>query len=247
MDLFDSERRVVDAAERLAATLGEDPDHTVAAAAMDTTGRIHSAVNVHHFTGGPCAELVALGVAAAAGAGPLLTIAAAGDRGRGLIPPCGRCRQALLDLHPDVLVAVPTPTGPQLRPIRKLLPDTYFFPDANARRIVRFNKRYRDDVTSGRKTVTVRYDDPLALGPALFVFEDDEEGGSLTGVVMSIDRYPFATLTAEQAKLPTGADIAGLRDGLWQHYPDMPDNAEVDVVTFSLTPDDALETPRPSA
>jgi cytidine deaminase len=243
MDLFDSERRVVDAAERLAATLGEDPDHTVAAAAMDTTGRIHTAVNVHHFTGGPCAELVALGVAAAAGAGPLLTIAAAGDRGRGLIPPCGRCRQALLDLHPDVLVAVPTPTGPQLRPIRKLLPDTYFFPDANARRIVRFNKRYRDDVTSGRKTVTVRYDDPLALGPALFVFEDDEEKGPLTGIVAGIDRHALASLTAEQAKLPEGADIEALRDGLRQHYPDMTDDAEVDVVTFSVTPDDDLESP----
>jgi cytidine deaminase len=84
MNLSDSERRVVETAERLATTLGNDPNHTVAA----------------------------------------------GDQGRGLIPPCGRCRQVLLDLHPDILVAVPTPTGPQLRPIRKLLPDAYFSPDA---------------------------------------------------------------------------------------------------------------------
>jgi cytidine deaminase len=65
MKLFDSERRVVDAAQHLAATLGDDPNHTVAAAAMDTAGRIHTAVNVFHFTGGPCAELVVLGAAAA--------------------------------------------------------------------------------------------------------------------------------------------------------------------------------------
>ncbi|GAA1524353.1 hypothetical protein [Brevibacterium permense] len=59
MELFDSELRVIAAAENLARTLGADANHTVAAAAMDTTGRIHTGVNVHHFTGGPCAELAA--------------------------------------------------------------------------------------------------------------------------------------------------------------------------------------------
>lgn len=68
MDLFESEQRVVDAAEQLAARLGDDPNHTVAAA-MDVTGTIHTTVNVYHFAGGPCAELVVLGAAAAAGAG----------------------------------------------------------------------------------------------------------------------------------------------------------------------------------
>ncbi|BCW35129.1 hypothetical protein StoSoilA2_11850 [Arthrobacter sp. StoSoilA2] len=82
---LDMERRVIEAAEVLARSLGSDPNHTVAAAAMDTNGRIHTAVNVHHFTGGPCAELVALGVAATVGAGPLVAMAAAGDGGRGLI------------------------------------------------------------------------------------------------------------------------------------------------------------------
>ena len=204
---------------------------------MDASGRIHTAVNVYHFTGGPCAELVVLGVAAAAGAGPLLTIAAAGDQGRGLIPPCGRCRQALLDLHPDILVAVPAPTGPQLRPIRRLLPDTYFFSDASARRIVRFNKRYYNDVAAGTKTVTVRYDDPIALGPALFVFEDDAAHRTLTGSVTSVEHHALDTLTADQARLPDGADIGDLRSGLKRHYPDMLHDAEVDVVTFSLDPD----------
>lgn len=60
--------RVIDAAEALARTLGESDNHTVAAAAMDIDGNIHQAVNVYHFNGGPCAELVALGVAASAGA-----------------------------------------------------------------------------------------------------------------------------------------------------------------------------------
>jgi len=156
---------------------------------MDTAGRIHEAVNVYHFTGGPCAELVALGVAVTAGAGPLVTIAAAGDRGRGLIPPCGRCRQALLDLHPDVQVAVPTDDGPALRPIRKLLPDTYFFPDADARRIVRFDRDDYEAIATARKTSTVRYDDPIALGPAIFFFEDDEAHRTLNGTVTAVERH----------------------------------------------------------
>jgi cytidine deaminase len=114
---LEAERRVIHAAETLARSLGDDDNHTVAAAVMDVDGRIHQAMNIYHFNGGPCAELVALGVAAAAGAKQLLTIAAAGDRGRGLIPPCGRCRQVLLDHHPDILVAVPAETGPVVRPV----------------------------------------------------------------------------------------------------------------------------------
>ena len=234
MDLFESERRVIAAAEDMAALLGTDPNHTVAAAAMDTLGRIHRAVNVYHFTGGPCAELVVMGVAAAANAGPLLTIAAAGDRGRGLIPPCGRCRQAILDLHPDVLVAVPGETGPRLQPIRKLLPHTYFFPDANARRVVRFNRRYYDAVADGTKTSTIRYDDPITAGSALFVFEDDEHHRTLHGEVTGVERYPLDDITAEQARLAPDTTIEELRAGLRRLYPGMPATAEVDVVTFVL-------------
>lgn len=152
MDLLPAERRTIESAEALARTLGDNPVHTVAAAALDTEGRIHTAINVYHFTGGPCAELVVLGAAAAAQAGPLVAIAAAGDRGRGLIPPCGRCRQVMLDLHPDLLVAVPTQGGPDMRPVPRLLPDTYFFPDSQAKRVLRFNRRYYDAVVRGEKT-----------------------------------------------------------------------------------------------
>lgn len=50
MKLFESELRVIEAAEELAATLGEEKNHTVAAAAMDAYGTIYRAVNVYHFT-----------------------------------------------------------------------------------------------------------------------------------------------------------------------------------------------------
>jgi cytidine deaminase len=81
--------------------------HTVACAARDGRGAIHIAMNVFHFTGGPCAELAVLGVAAASGADRLTSIVAVGAGDRGVLPPCGRCRQVLLDTHPQVLVMLP--------------------------------------------------------------------------------------------------------------------------------------------
>lgn len=229
-----SEARVIAAAEALAGMLGANPNHSVAAAVMDASGSIHEAVNVHHFTGGPCAEVVALGVAAAAHAGPLLAIAAAGDGGRDLIPPCGRCRQVLLDLHPDIMVAVPGDNGPSMQPIRKLLPWAYRHPDADAIRLVRFNQRYFDAVASGEKTTTIRWDDPIDVGPAVFVFEDHQDNPVLEGEVTSIGRHPLATLTAEQAQLGPDGDLDRLKVGLRGHYPEIPDDALVDVVGFEI-------------
>ncbi|WP_416417765.1 ASCH domain-containing protein [Paenarthrobacter aromaticivorans] len=222
MEPLETERRVIDAAEALARSLGDNENHAVAAAAMDVDGRIHQAVNLYHFNGGPCAELVALGVAATAGAVQLLTIAAAGDRGRGLIPPCGRCRQVLLDHHPDILAAVPSESGPVVRPVRKLLPDTYFYPDARGRRIFRFNKRYHDAVLAGVKTTTIRWDEPVTAGPATFVFEDHPEFAHVDGEIISVEQTRLQDLDAEHAR------------GLKAHYPLMPEDSVLSRVSFHV-------------
>lgn len=156
---------------------------------MDTAGKIFTDVNVAHFTGGPCAELVAMGTAAAAAPGPLMAIAAVGNQGRGVLSPCGRCRQVLIDLHPDVFVVVPAAEGPQLVSVRDLLPHAYRQPDARPPRIVRFNSRYYDEIVEGRKTETVRYQDPISEGPALFVFEDDDGYRRLSGIVEHVEPH----------------------------------------------------------
>jgi cytidine deaminase len=198
--LYPNEQAVLDAATALAATMTGDPAHTVAAAAMDTTGRIHTAVNVHHFTGGPCAEIVVLGVAAAAGAGPLVTVAAAGDGGRGALAPCGRCRQVLLDLHPDCFVVVLTPDGPDQVPLRSLLPHAYTQPDADPERFLRFSPAYHDAIVAGRKQATTRFQDPARPGPTWLVFEDDDGYRRLPGVVDAIEHRTLATLTEDDAR-----------------------------------------------
>ncbi|HWU47238.1 MAG TPA: ASCH domain-containing protein [Humibacter sp.] len=232
--LFPLEDRVLDAALRQAELLAGDPNHTVAAAAMDTTGRIYAAVNDYHFTGGPCAELVVLGLAATAGAGPLTTMVAVGDGGRGVIAPCGRCRQVLLDQQPGCNVIVPAPEGYDLVPVRQLLPYTYNFPDANPRRFIRFNPRYYDAVLAGRKTATTRFDDPCVVGPAWLVFEFDDQYKRLPGVVESVESKRFDEITDEDALLE-GSEVADdLRNGLRSHYPDIQSDSRVDIVRFRL-------------
>lgn len=99
--------------------------HTVGAAIRDSEGKLHAGVNVHHFTGGPCAELVALGAARASGARDLNTIVAVADSGRGVMAPCGRDRQVLADYHPGIRVLVPTPDGVRSVAVLDLLPLRY--------------------------------------------------------------------------------------------------------------------------
>jgi cytidine deaminase len=123
------DHELIQAAAHVARTRCRGDNHTMAAAARTRDGRIITAVNAYHFTGGPCAELVVVGTAAAQGAYELDTIVAVGDRDRGVVPPCGRCRQVLLDYFPTLEVIVGE--GDRLRtvPITDLLPETYVWAD----------------------------------------------------------------------------------------------------------------------
>ncbi|WP_328812444.1 cytidine deaminase family protein [Rhodococcus sp. NBC_00297] len=115
-DVTDLELALVQAARDTidaATDAGPDEDgvHTMGAAVRAADGRIFLAVNVYHFTGGTCAELVALGAARAGGALDLTHIVAVGNHGRGVKSPCGRDRQILADHYPDIRVIVPGPRG----------------------------------------------------------------------------------------------------------------------------------------
>lgn len=116
-ELIDYARRIVDAN-----TDGEDGVYTMGAAVRAADGAMYGGINIYHFTGGPCAELVALGHARASGARELRTIVAVGNFGRGPVDPCGRDRQVLLDYHPDIRVILPTPDGIRSAGIRDLMP-----------------------------------------------------------------------------------------------------------------------------
>lgn len=123
------DHELIQAATHIARTRCHGDNHTVAAAARARDGRIITAVNAYHFTGGPCAELVLIGTAAAQGAYVLDTIVAVGDRDRGIVPPCGRCRQVLLDYFPGIGVIVGTDDRPRTVSITGLLPESYVWAD----------------------------------------------------------------------------------------------------------------------
>src|SRR5262252_1432232 len=117
IELIEFAREIVDAN-----TDGEDGIHTMGAAVRGTDGRMYGGINLYHFTGGPCAELVALGHARASGARELSTIVAVGNFGRGPVGPCGRDRQILFDYHPGIRVILPTPAGVRSVRITDLMP-----------------------------------------------------------------------------------------------------------------------------
>ena len=117
LELVEFVRGIVDAN-----TDGEDGVHTMGAAVRGVDGRMYGGINLYHFTGGPCAELVALGHARASGARELATIVAVGNFGRGPVGPCGRDRQILFDYHPRIRVILPTGEGIRSVRIRDLMP-----------------------------------------------------------------------------------------------------------------------------
>ncbi|ALV46136.1 cytidine deaminase [Arthrobacter alpinus] len=109
LDLIKVARATIDAATD--AGPGDDGIHTMGAAVRTADGRTFSGVNLFHFTGGPCAELVALGSARAAGATEPTHIVAVGNHGRGVKSPCGRDRQIFADYFPAMRVIMPSPEG----------------------------------------------------------------------------------------------------------------------------------------
>ncbi|MGW2371523.1 MULTISPECIES: cytidine deaminase family protein [Kitasatospora] len=129
MDHGGVDQELVEAAREVARRYARGDNHTVAAAGRNADGRIITALNAYHFTGGPCAELVLIGAAAGQGAYDLTTVVAVGDRERGVIPPCGRCRQVLLEYFPELGVIVGQ--GAELRtlPVLELLPEAYVWAD----------------------------------------------------------------------------------------------------------------------
>ena len=124
--LVDLARRTINAATD--AGPDEDGMHTMGAAVLTADGGMHAGVNLYHFTGGPCAELVALAAARAAGAARPEVIVAVGNHGRGIQSPCGRDRQILADCYPGIRVLMPTADGPVSIPAEDLLPFGFVHP-----------------------------------------------------------------------------------------------------------------------
>ena len=108
--------------------------NTVAAAIRGQDGRIWTGLHLGATVGrlSICAEAVALGRALLEGDGKIDAVVAVRhpkpdetDRTLAVVPPCGACREMLLDHCPDALVILHGPSGLAKLPVRQLLPEPY--------------------------------------------------------------------------------------------------------------------------
>ena len=96
-----------------------------------------------------------------------------------------------------------------------------------------FDPRYLDWVRSGRKTRTTRYEEAVALGPALLRFESTPPVW-FDAVVTDVRTVGLDDLGHGDAAAESFADADELRTALRYHYPGLSDDAVVTVVSFRL-------------
>lgn len=112
-------------------------------------------------------------------------------------------------------------------------------PDAGAQ-VIRFHRMHHDAIVSGEKVTTVRWEEDLRVGPAVFVFDGHPTAVPLAGRVTSVRRHVLADLTPEDAHQPPGTDMALFAAQLREnHYPAMPGSASVEVAEIELDDDPA--------
>lgn len=108
--------------------------HRLAAAIRDESGEIFTGIHLGATVGrlSICAEAVALGRALLEGDGTIASIVAVREPKPGepateptVVPPCGACREMLLDHAKEAFVIVPGKGGLVRQPVSRLLPLPY--------------------------------------------------------------------------------------------------------------------------
>ncbi len=241
--LNDDDRELLDLATRTieantdADSRDADGIHTVGAAVTAGDYRMFAGVNLYHFTGGPCAELVALGAARAGGAREIVTIVAVGNGGRGILAPCGRDRQVLVDYYPGCRVLIPTPDGPRSVLVTDLLPHSFRGPEAVGEQQgypeLHFSARYLDAVRSGAKTRTTRMAPEAETGPVRLIFPTKPRT-RLDATVISVRETTLSGLTDQDAQAEQCDTPGQLRHLLAQHYPHISQDDQVWVHELRL-------------
>jgi cytidine deaminase len=116
MPLTKADRDLVETAESIVRVRYVPRWNSVGAALRTQSGKTYAAVHLDAAVGrvAVCAEMIALGMAVAAGDGRIETIVAVTRRGESdweILPPCGMCRELLSDYAPEASVIVPLGRG----------------------------------------------------------------------------------------------------------------------------------------
>jgi cytidine deaminase len=125
---LDSEdQRLIEAAWDVLRKNYHPAKHTVGAAVLCTSGKIHVGINVEACGYGPCAEPVAIGTAFSNGEREFVAIVAVHklDGRCHVLSPCGNCRQLLVDYAPEAMVILDNDGDIVKTTARSLLPGAY--------------------------------------------------------------------------------------------------------------------------
>ena len=118
--------KLIEIAHRLLIARYRQNRHEIGSALRTRSGRVFAAVNVDTRLRrmGVCAEVIAIGMAAAAGDTEIEVIVAVNREGR-VVSPCGACREMIADYAPEAGVIVPGGMRPEEVPVSALLPLRY--------------------------------------------------------------------------------------------------------------------------
>ena len=117
----------VEAARNFIATRKRGDWHAVASVVLTEKGERYLAINLDSTLprASVCAEPIAIGMAMAADPEDRVTFCAAVNRHGKVIPPCGACRELMLDYGADAAVAIPEGESFVAVPMRDLVPSAY--------------------------------------------------------------------------------------------------------------------------
>ncbi|MGV0837650.1 ASCH domain-containing protein [Mycolicibacterium thermoresistibile] len=195
-------------------------------------------LNTYHYLGGPCGEIAALSNHAADAPGdPIVAVAAADGPSGSVIAPCGKCRQILYDIDPQIRCIIRDPNGLRDRTVDELLPHAYDWRAVEQPQRMYLWEGYEPLIRKGSKRQTIRVDDPFRVGPATLVFEKQSgEVATIDADVTEVRTVRRDQLTREDAVHDGFDDLEALHRALDRHYPGLTGADVVDVVSFSVRP-----------
>lgn len=90
-------------------------------------------------------------------------------------------------------------------------------------------------VREGSKRITMRFQDPVSVGPAHLIFElNDAEEVTITAQVTTTVAKTVRDVTDEEAREDGFATSAALLNGLRSYYPDLAAGDQIVIVRFDV-------------
>ena len=126
-DIDEKDRELIRAASDAIERNYSYPRHMVGSALLASSGKVYVGVNVESCGYGPCAEPIAMGRAITDGERTFERVVAVKgpSEPRTILPPCGNCRQLLVDYAPDCWVILTHDSKIVKVKAKDLIPDAY--------------------------------------------------------------------------------------------------------------------------